>query len=259
MNGLFFQNDARQMVKYAKEWLRNSLVIIGNHTALSLASIEDAYKVHCDKTGQERIITTPTLARLVHSMFRVGGVSKCRLGSRGKQTIHYKNLSLGTTVGVEQNRPARSEQEQIFTLDEPIDLSTHGRRAPPSSHGCVQVPPRVSSSTDDISNQPDCAEGYKKLYAILTWNIQNGHKKFMLKQFAHSASCKATRCSKLCMMFKRVRRHLIAAAAAGGGGHHECPSILRLYTIVLKLHVLTCQEEDSKCGLPSCSILKNKK
>ena len=128
------RQEVQYQMKHAKEWLLDT-IITNRNTVVSLVYIEDAYKEHCAKTGQEPIIAS-VLARLIRGLFQ--DAKKCRLGPRGKQKIHYRNLSLRTseydyakkdnndTVIVEQDEDVRSEQESYtdIPLDEPIDLST---------------------------------------------------------------------------------------------------------------------------------------
>ena len=51
------------------------------------------------------------------------------------------------------------------------------------------------------------------------------------------------------MMFRRVRRHILAAK-------HQC-AILRLYSLLLRLHVNSCTDEN--CGLLACPTLRAEK
>ena len=89
----------------------------------------------------------------------------------------------------------------------------------------------------------------KRLSHVITWMKDNGHTKILLRDFAHSASCGVIKCSPFCMMFRRVRQHVVSVK-------HQCV-LLRLYTLLLHLHVNSCT--NNNCGLQACPTLRAKK
>ena len=95
----------------------------------------------------------------------------------------------------------------------------------------------------------NCKGAAGRLVHALIWMKENGHTKILLREFAHSASCKLEMCSPFCRMFRRVRRHVVSA-------QHRC-ILLRIYSLILRLHVNGCST--MFCGLPACPILKARK
>ena len=91
-----------------------------------------------------------------------------------------------------------------------------------------------------------CNGAAKRLSHVITWMKNNGHIDILLRDFAHSSSCRFIKCSAICMMFRRVRRHIHAAK-------HQC-AILRLYSLLLQLHINSCN--DDNCGLLACPTLR---
>ncbi|CAL4133931.1 unnamed protein product [Meganyctiphanes norvegica] len=94
-----------------------------------------------------------------------------------------------------------------------------------------------------------CKGAAKRLSHVITWMKDNGHTKILLRDFAHSASCLVAKCSPFCMMFRRVRRHVV-------GAKHQCV-LLRLYSLLLRLHVNLCNNDN--CGLQACPTLRANK
>ena len=126
---------ATHQIRLAKDWLLRSIVVVGKGL-LSLDTIEHAYSIHCEETGQKPIIK-PILGRLILNLFQ--DAVKRRLGPRRKQRAHYKNLSLiaitdamtrgkpeNGIVLVEQKASVGRERKSFthISLDEPINLST---------------------------------------------------------------------------------------------------------------------------------------
>lgn len=101
----------------------------------------------------------------------------------------------------------------------------------------------VQISADD---KEGCETAAQRLSQVLKWISNQGRKDFLLREFAHSASCQATSCTPVCLMFRRVRRHVVAA-------RHSC-FVLRLYSGLLRMHVSSCN--NSECGLPACPALR---
>ena len=94
--------------------------------------------------------------------------------------------------------------------------------------------------------QVRCLEAAKKLQQVLKYIHGQGKKEMLLRDFALSASCSKATCYPICLMFRRVRRHVV--------GHHGPCAVLRLYAMLLKLHVAKCTKMD--CGLPACPALQ---
>ena len=116
--------------------------------------------------------------------------------------------------------------------------------------------PKITFSRDNLQlwdNSVQIAEfckgAAKRLSNVISWVKENGHTELFLRDFAHSASCKNINCNPFCKMFKRLRKHVISAK-------HNC-SLLRLYSLVLRLHVNTCT--NNNCGLNACPILRTRK
>ena len=78
--------------------------------------------------------------------------------------------------------------------------------------------------------------------------VENRHLDYLLKNYAHSATCTRKTCNPFCKMFKKVRAHVTA-------GGHDCELVVP-YTVLLKLHVERCKS--NLCGLPACPIIKQK-
>lgn len=100
-----------------------------------------------------------------------------------------------------------------------------------------------------IIEENNCKGAGERLAQVMLWMKENGHTKILLREFAHSASCKLDLCSPFCKMLRRVRNHVVRA-------QHRCV-LLRLYALMLRLHVNGCST--MFCGLPACPILKARK
>ena len=92
----------------------------------------------------------------------------------------------------------------------------------------------------------NCEGAAGRLAHVLTWMKDNGHMNLILRDFAHSASCRINKCSPYCMMFRRVRRHVASVKP-------PC-ALLRLYARLLHMHVDKCNI--GNCGLQSCPSLR---
>ena len=101
---------------------------------------------------------------------------------------------------------------------------------------------------DHASNEENCKNNAKKLAQILIAINGKGETQYqqMLQTFSHSASCTDVGCNSLCLMFRRVRRHII-------GAQHHC-YVFRLYSHILRRHVSSCNSDN--CGLPGCPTLR---
>lgn len=288
------RTDGHQKMDHAKKWLLSMMFVSSTVSAVSLGSIEDSYKDHCEQSGQEPL-STPVLARLIHGLFQ--DAEKCRLGPRGNQKIHYrklawkiggKNLPQNTTSSDSQHQSedrilTNGDAQNLVDLDsvEPLNLSqkqevqqniiNEGKQKALKEEETCQVKniQIIQSREKEIQEQEvttseksnnhleqsqmakddskeGCEAAAKRLSQVLKWINNQGRKDILLKDFAHSASCKEETCSHLCMMFRRVRRHVVAA-------RHSC-MVLRLYSVLLRLHVSSCV--DSQCGLPACPALR---
>ena len=116
--------------------------------------------------------------------------------------------------------------------------------------------PKIAFSRDNLQSLDNsvpiteiCKGAATRLSNVICWIKENGHKELFLREFAHSASCKNINCNPFCKMFKRLRKHVMSAK-------HNC-SLLRLYSLVLRLHVNTCT--NNNCGLNACPILRTRK
>ena len=94
-----------------------------------------------------------------------------------------------------------------------------------------------------------CIKSTRRLSKVITWIKDKGDSKMLLREFAHSASCKNRNCRPFCKLFQRGRKHVMSAK-------HKC-TLLRLYSLLLRLHVNACT--DNNCGLEACPILRSKK
>ena len=110
--------------------------------------------------------------------------------------------------------------------------------------------PEATVQNKEVQDEVEsCKHAAKRLSHVITWMKDNGHTKILLRDFAHSASCAVTKCSPFCMMFRRVRRHVVSTK-------HQCV-LLRLYSLLLRLHVNSCNNDN--CGLQACPTLRANK
>ena len=102
------------------------------------------------------------------------------------------------------------------------------------------------SSTIILSQEDsgNCENAAKRLSQLISWMKDNERTEIFLCEFAHNASCGVAECSPFCMMFRRLRQHVISA-------NHQCV-LLSLYSRLLHLHVDSCNNDN--CGLQSCKI-----
>lgn len=95
-------------------------------------------------------------------------------------------------------------------------------------------------------NQGDCEAAAEGLSRVIKWMFEQNKMNNLLLYFSHSASCRNQICSPICLMFRRVRRHVV-------GARHAC-SVLQVYATLLRTHVASCNSEN--CGLPACPALR---
>ncbi|XP_042207543.1 uncharacterized protein LOC121856237 isoform X2 [Homarus americanus] len=286
------RNETQQKMEHGKLWLSRSLIFINTTlSVVALSSIEEAYQKHCKETGKEAL-TTPVLARLIHSLF--SDAIKCRLGPRGNQKIHYRKLQLKqTTVSFSQSTINTSENSTASvnsvndsvdpTSDEIFNIYKQEERQPEDSGkqehknikdkesvdepevrtnhvavtekdekkeektGISETPSRENQMSQiSMDDKEGCEIAAERLSKVLKWISNQGRKDVLLQVFAHSASCQLPSCTPVCLMFRRVRRHVVAA-------RHSC-SVLRVYSTLLRMHVSSCKSSD--CGLPACPALR---
>lgn len=106
----------------------------------------------------------------------------------------------------------------------------------------------VNITPETISKkQRYCEINTQSLLQILEWFANHDGTNVLLYEFAHSASCQKKTCTPICLMFRRVRHHVVVSR------HPHC-SVLILYSTLLHTHVSSCVNDD--CGLPACHRLK---
>nr|XP_045622368.1 uncharacterized protein LOC123772978 isoform X1 [Procambarus clarkii] len=315
------RNEAQQKMEDGKQWLINNVVFINTViSVIPLSSVEEAYKAYCNETGKEPLATS-VLARLIKSLFPKA--IKCRLGSRGNQRIHYRNLKMkkgtvllsqpsdwmsetirkpSSTYGMtgstskstkrdcvdiineknlniseqqevhynnsieeeggkaleEQDNSVESadkpqlkvnefvkQEEKVSTSKMPIQKNPTSQMSSDEEEDCETA---AKNPTSQMSSDEEegCETAAKRLSQVLKWISNQGRKDVLLREFAHSASCQKVSCTPMCLMFRRVRRHVVAA-------RHSC-SVLILYSSLLRMHVSSCVNAD--CGLPACPALR---
>lgn len=218
----------RAQLHHAKGWIEDTINIASN-SILPLESIYDAYMVHCEETGHEMPISSASLGRLVYKSFELSVADKCRLGPRRKQKVNYRNLSFKTSEGTPKNGV----------------VSVKERKSVPSMRRLLvpKIDKTLLYSQSDMT-EDECAEAAKKLFIYLKDLHTKKQMEPVLADFAHSAFCKTEfYCSRLCMTFKGLRRHMLAS-------RHNCRSTRLLYNNITLLHIPNCQ--NSNCGLSVC-------
>ena len=111
-------------------------------------------------------------------------------------------------------------------------------------HGSTK--PAVSTG---VGGGVDCEENGTRLSALIKKNRSAGNFATMMEMFAHSSSCSKRNCTPLCLMFRRVRRHIVLT-------DHHC-MIRRIYARLLKHHVRSCKNLD--CANAACKSEKEKR
>lgn len=263
---------SHQRMADAKHWITDCLLPVATSVSMvSLEDIEKAYRTECDKKGQEPL-NTFVLARLIHQEFPEAG--KCRRGSRGSQKIHYSKLQWRSGCSPNQDTISASEsQAEKETpredLPSPTEAEGGDENPPPpstSSVDAVQDSKQAQAESDmyrtakklieqaaqqpvpedEDMDQKGCQDAADHFAQVVKSVKLEGKFDLLLKIFAHSASCSKPSCNPLCLMFRRVRRHVVNA-------RHPC-SIMRIYSLLLKLHVARCN--DTNCGMTACPALQ---
>ena len=199
-------------------------------------------------------------------MCRKNKIGKC---NRSREECWYKHTNLQCFDNTSQNeKPSKFDLNQedlsihmpqqligggsagisyfepfYATEAEPRNKIRENRRAVQNYQ--QEVENRYITAEDEVES---CKGAAKRLSHVITWMKDNGHTKILLRDFAHSASCEVF-CSPFCMMFRRVRRHVVSVK-------HQCV-LLRLYTLLLRLHVNSCTNDN--CGLQACPTLRANK
>ncbi|XP_068225392.1 uncharacterized protein [Palaemon carinicauda] len=301
------RSESQRKMKEGKSWLHENLQVVKDSTrVIKLSSIERSYNLHCKDNNKEPL-ATPVLARLIHSTFP--DATKCRLGARKHQRIHYRRLQFksdditGNQLLAESTKDKQSQyptsrliqsrsekyqpevnpvlklqqslnsvnetkneltqsivdnaaNEQITHLQE---IEGDNSQKPQNQSDPSPQKPQNQSDPDlqkpqnqidpPLNDEENCKRAARKVKEVLQWITSQGepHKKALLRDFAHSASCQKQPCVPVCLMFRRIRRHVVAA-------QHSC-SVLRLYSMLLRHHVASCTQ--ANCGLPACPALRN--
>lgn len=265
----------QEKMNHGKLWVMDNLLFVTTTVSVvSLSGIEKAYRNACHREGREPL-TKFVLARLIHEQFPTAG--KCRLGSRGHQKIHYSNLQWRVN-SLPNKRPVTTTTSTA--LVNKAAGETPSKDVPPATIQGKGKKPASSVSRKDISQDPcpgknahetlnaakealvratfqplpeaedgdeeGCENAAKRLTQVVKWVKSQGKWDVLLKTFAHSASCNRSPCCPLCLMFRRVRRHVVSA-------RHAC-YVLRIYSVLLKLHVASCN--DNNCGMTACPALR---
>ncbi|XP_045120739.1 uncharacterized protein LOC123510043 isoform X2 [Portunus trituberculatus] len=264
---------SQQRMLLAKQWIKDYLLLVATSVSMvSLENIEKAYINSCQEKGQEPL-NTFVLARLIHQVFPEA--VKCRRGSRGSQKIHYRKLQWrsGCSPNQDATLPSENNTEEKIPSEElsSAEAQSKDENAPPQSASSeeeevvvVQKPRHVNEQmyhavqelVEKQSNQPvpkgedtdekGCQDAAQHFTKVVKSVKLEGKFDLLLKIFAHSASCSNSKCNSLCLMFRRVRRHVVNA-------RHPC-SVMRIYSVLLKLHVARCN--DTKCGMTTCPALQ---
>lgn len=261
---------SQQRMLHAKQWMTACLLpVAATVSMVSLEDIEKAYVNECDKKGQEPL-NIFVLARLIHQEFPEAG--KCRRGSRGSQKIHYRKLQWKSGCSPNQGTISTSENEaegEMPSEDVPLPMEAQKRDenpSPPSTSSvdAVQDSRQAESDMyreareliehaaqqpvpeDEDRDQKGCQDAADHFAQVVKSVKSEGKFDLLLKIFAHSATCTKPSCNPLCLMFRRVRRHVVNA-------RHPC-SVMRIYSLLLKLHVARCN--DTNCGMTACPALR---
>uniref|UniRef100_A0A0P4WCA8 RFX-type winged-helix domain-containing protein n=1 Tax=Scylla olivacea TaxID=85551 RepID=A0A0P4WCA8_SCYOL len=273
LNGILSRvKKSKQRMFHAKQWITDCLLPVA--TSISMVSLEDIEKAYindCHKKGQEPL-NTFVLARLIHQ--ECPEADKCRRGSRGSQKIHYRKLQLrsGSSPNLKDATSTFSENKAegeipSEDLPSPAEAQTRDENPPPpntSSVGVAQAPRQVENEIyceaneaiegaahqplpeDDDRDQKGCQDAAERFAQVVKSVKLEGKFDMLLKIFAHSASCSNSSCNPLCLMFRRVRRHVVNA-------RHPC-FVMRIYSVLLKLHVARCN--NTNCGMTACPALQ---
>nr|BDV50180.1 MAG: hypothetical protein [Chiromantes dehaani nimavirus] len=249
-----WRKKSRKKMEHAKIWIENNLVFERNGVCLvHLSDISSKYLADCERDGREPLLIS-VLCRLLHQQFT--DIGKCRRGPRGKQTIHYTKLRWrqvqqcnSTAAPLTSAIDERAETTPFEGSPSPQMYagSSTEPRGVEREQNTSDLPSQLPAESDD-EGQKECEEAATRLQQVVKVFLQ-GKRDILLNTFAHSASCYNVSCFSLCLMFRRVRRHIVNA-------RHAC-HVLRIYSLILKMHVATCVAND--CGLTACPALRASK
>ncbi|XP_064080962.1 uncharacterized protein LOC135197785 isoform X2 [Macrobrachium nipponense] len=276
------RSESQRKMKEGKSWLLNNFQVLedtkNTKAVIKLSAIEKSYISYC-KENRKDPLATPVLARIIHSTFP--NATKCRLGPRKHQQIHYRRLQFKSDVAASNQQvpeltkdkqtenQCNSQKDQSETKsasklqhsgkafqeinrEQTTTVVDNGMNTQSASLLEVEEVNHQNPQNENSSSQNDeenCKRSAAKIKEVLQWITSQGesHKSALLRDFAHSASCQKLKCEPVCLMFRRIRRHVVAA-------QHSC-SVLRLYSMLLRHHVSSCTQ--SNCGLPACPALRN--
>lgn len=260
-----WRKKSKKKMEYGKNWIVKNLAFEKDGSSMvPLSVIARRYIADCLKEHQDPLLLS-VLARLLHQQFPNAG--KCRLGSRKNQKIHYSKLRWVVNNAAQQCNSATAPQTP--TVDEKAEKTPIEGSLSPQMQGDVKEPQPIMSGSKSVKRQhttsemvtasPDqlpvrdidegekeCPEAAGRLEQVVKKICSQGKRDILLKSYAHSASCRNASCSSLCLMFRRVRSHVVSA-------RHAC-KVMRIYTVLLKLHVALCV--DDNCGLTACPTLR---
>lgn len=260
-----WRSKSRQKMEYGKHWILKNLVFVkAGGCLVPLSVIEKAYHLDCQRENQQPL-SLSVLARLLHQQFPEAG--KCRLGPRGNQKIHYRKLRWQGNDSAKQSSsvttpltPAVDNRAEKTPFEGSLSpqMQEDGKEPQPSVSGSgmerkqhmtgagVSASPNQQSAKDNDEGEKECAEAAARLQQVVKKVFSQGKRDMLLKTFSHSGKCRNTPCTSLCLMFRRVRSHVV-------GARHAC-KVLVIYSILLKLHVASCVSDD--CGLTACPALR---
>ena len=167
---------------------------------------------------------------------------KPELQAENTDTVSYLTCNTDGPDGEGDDKNSSSEEPHFPHSTDSPDEESEGKS------GNVRDP-NLQLLDNSVPITEICKGAATRLSNVICWVKENGHKELFLREFAHSASCKNINCNPFCKMFKRLRKHVMSAK-------HNC-SLLRLYSLVLRLHVNTCS--NNNCGLNACPILRTRK
>lgn len=261
-----WRKKSKRKMEYGKKWIvRNLAFEKDGGSMVPLSVIARKYVDDCLREHQDPLLLS-VLARLLHQQFPKAG--KCRLGSRKNQKIHYSKLKWLVDNAAQQCNsatapltPSVDEKAEKTPFEgslspqmqgdvkEPQPIMSGGRGVEKRQHmtsEAVTASPSQSPVGDIDEGEKECPEAAGRLEQVVKKMCSQGKRDLLLKSYAHSASCRTATCSSLCLMFRRVRTHVVTA-------RHVC-KVMRIYTVLLKSHVSLCVDND--CGLTACPTLR---
>ena len=276
--------DFQKREKDASDWAMKSILVVGT-ASLALSTIYESYVKYCRNIGTKPLQILQLKSVLEYN-FPTATVQIKEVNADKKSMFIGLELLKNSEVNqreelgdeikfhVESSEGGMSDQESTHVPRQLIGgrsarvMIYEPFYAVEAEHGpkkwemrrnawkyTQEVENRCTNKTSTTLTTEDevveiCKRDAKRLSHVMTWVKDNGHTKILLRDFAHSASCAVTKCYPFCMMFRRVRRHVVSSK-------HRCV-LLRLYSLLLHLHVNSCNNDH--CGLQACPTLKaNKK